>query len=680
MKKKRVQLKTLLSALLSMVANTQDGRNKQPPPPSVSRPKAAPPRTAPSPRPKSKTPRQTGSEDTKKNSSWATVVSRQLKPAKPWGKAQLRDEDWDLKVKDGCEVINNPAVASAVFLLPTDQIPQLQRRSNTGRLTAITTEDPGKGTLIQVPLLLDGKTVVRKAYATTISGSIAKLLVRSGGDPVSNGVVQLNYHSGHGETEALSTSDLSAAALKIYNDFAKNHSFSPIDRHQIWASKVRTPKVSSVNLRIPTDAVHRLQAHVPAEHKGFFISASRHIQEDLPKTVVIRLDTADLNTARKAADYCDAAVILLRGTKKLGLVTYPGRELDTRKTLGQLAMPPPTPGTRYFITGPSLHRISTTDLIKILGGQGWIVDTATHHRKKGSRGFFVVKSLEEPTFSTVHCKGHGLLTINRESKREPPPRNEAEYPSLPTSTIDDSSPDDSAPSPDNSTPTDTTSPSDSAKDTRIGELLKQQRQMQVQNGHLTDKVTGLTEQASDLMARQDQQQKDQSARTQASLEDRDARIQDLLKQQVKMQEQNSRLTDEVANLSRRISELLARLNQMHEQKLSIEHTVLQQSSSPEGSPLAESTEVPPQNMKPPVHGKPAQPPTAEVTTAPVTKAPPKKASNKTMLNRIRSKSVLGQESEVAKQLQDSFSPYGDRTNTPSRSRGRTPHRSSMSKQ
>ena len=73
---------------------------------------------------------------------------------------------------------------------------------------------------------------------------------------------------------------------------------------------------------------------------------------------------------------------------------------------------------------------------------------------------------------------------------------------------------------------------------------------------------------------------------------------------------------------------------MHEQKLSIEHSVLQQSSSPEGSPLSESTEVPPQNMKPPVHGKPAQPLTAEVTTAPVTKAPPKKASNKTMLNRI----------------------------------------------
>ena len=730
-KKDRVQLKTLLSTMISMVANMQSNRGKQPPPPPLQRTSPPPQRNKPTIQPSNR-------------KTWAAVAAKPTRQTpRPWGNAKLRQPDWDLPVTDGTVVINNPAVTSAVFLLPTNQLSQLQRRNNNGRLTAITTEDPGNGTPIQVSLLVDGKSVIRKAYMTAVSGTPAKSLIPSGNNPQPTAVIQIHHHSGHSGSESLSTADLFTAVTYIYNQFAKQTNLSAIDRHQIWESKLHTPRVQTMNIRVPTSHIHPLQLFVTEKHRGYFVSIPQRVQSELSDTTVIKLNTVDYDTAFAAAKKVGAALIITRRTNKLSLVQNPERELITRQEIGLLAMPPPTPGSRFYITGPNLHRLSSSDMCKILAGQGWAVEEATHIRKKGSRGYFVVKSLEEPNITTFFINGHGLLSINKEAKREVPSRSTDEFPPLPSSQsvatdvpmeIDSSADNTTSTLPpieENSTNLTSNNSSQqqlTEKDARIRDLQDYQQQMQVQNLHLSEKINAMTDRISDLLANQKASQLEASSHN----ESKEARIQTLIEQQSSMQQQNAVLTAEVTGLTNQTTDLLKNLQaaqdtnssltsekDAHIRKLMDQQERMQQQVSDlvkdhqKAQQMATSqaaqkdahieellerqgqmqqqiselmarldnsfqnsssvpTSAPHQNSDIP-NTDPSHP-SIEISSVPKMKAPPKKSNNNTILSRSRSKSLMGRESDMAAQLLGSFSPYGDRSGTPGKSRGRSPRR------
>ena len=744
MKKKKsgVQLKTLINTLISLVANSSTrGKQSPPPPPKI---KTSPPQRTP---PQRNKPTHTPQP----SKSWAAVAAKpQRHIPKSWGKAALRQPGWDIPVIDGSAVINNPAITEAIFLLPTDQLPLLQRRNNNGRLTAITTEDPGKGNPIQVSLLVDGKSVVRKAFMTAVSGTPAKSLIPSGNNPLPSAVIQLYHHPGHSGLEILNTTDLIDSAITIYNQFAKQTGLSAIDRHQVWESKLRTPRVQTINIRVPLTRIHLFQLYVTSRHKGYFVSIPQRVQTELSTTSVIRLNTTDYETASSAAKKVGAAIILSRRTNKLSLVQSPDRELITRKEIGLLAMPPPTPGSRFYITGPNLHRLSSSDMCKILAGQGWAVEEATHLRKKGSRGYFVVKSLEEPNITAFFIKGHGLLSINKEAKREVPSRSTDEFPPLPSSQseatdvpmeIDTTTDNTTSTLPsvaENSTNLTSNNSSQqqlTEKDARIQDLQDYQQQMQVQNLHLSEKITALTDQISDLMANQKASQLEASSHN----ESKEARIQTLIEQQSTMQQQNAVLTAEVTGLTNQTTDLLknlqaaqntnksltsekdAHINKLMDQQERMQQQVSelikdnQKAQLKATSQAAEkdahieellerqgqmqqqiselmarldsnyqnSTSVPTATLQqnsniPSADTSHQQLPCIEISSVEM-KAPPRKSNSNSILSRSRSKSLIGRESDMAAQLLGSFSPYGDRSGTPGKSRGRSPCRNQKSK-
>ena len=88
-KKSRVQMKTPINTLISLVANSSTRGKQSPPPPPKS--KTSPPQRNPAHTPQP-------------SKSWAAVAAKpQRQIPKSWGKAALRQPDWDLPVTDALQ-------------------------------------------------------------------------------------------------------------------------------------------------------------------------------------------------------------------------------------------------------------------------------------------------------------------------------------------------------------------------------------------------------------------------------------------------------------------------------------------------------------------------------------------------------------------------------------------------
>ena len=219
-----------------------------------------------------------------------------------------------------------------------------------------------------------------------------------------------------------------------------------------------------------------------------------------------------------------------------------------------------------------------------------------------------------------------------------------------------------------------------SKEARIQTLIEQQSTMQQQNAVLTAEVTGLTNQTTDLLKNL------QAAQNTSLTSEKDAHISKLMDQQERMQQQVSELikdnqkvqlkaTSQAAEKDAHIEELLERQGQMQQQ---ISELMARLDSNYQNSTSVPTAALQQNSNVPSADTSHQQLPCIEISSVEM-KAPPRKSNNNSILSRSRSKSLIGRESDMAAQLLGSFSPYGDRSETPGKSRGRSPRRNLKSK-